>query len=248
MPAYNSASFIEEAIQSVKDQTYTNWELFVIDDASTDATVELIRRMSQKDQRVKLIRKSKNSGTGDARNKGIQAATGNFISFLDADDLWLPEKLEFQLNFMQKHDLSMCFSSYLLMDEQGIRTGKMVEALPVLTYEKLLRSNYVGNLTGIYNVSKTGKIFSPELRKRQDWALWLSILQKTGETKGILKPLAIYRIRRSGISGNKTGLLKYNFRIYNQFLNLGFFKSCSYMSQFLWEHFMVKKQQVKEVK
>lgn len=248
MPAYNSAFFIEDAIKSVKDQTYTNWELYVIDDASTDATVDLVRVLSEKDPRIHLLQNTTNSGTGEARNKGIRAALGNYISFLDSDDLWLPEKLEIQLNFMKEHDLSMCFSSYLLMNEDGRITGKMVEALPVLTFQKLLRSNYVGNLTGIYDVSKTGKIYSPELRKRQDWAVWLSILKKTGETKGILKPLAIYRIRRSGISGNKTGLLKYNFRIYNQFLNLGYIKSCSYMSRFLWEHFMVKKQQVKKIR
>ncbi len=248
MPAYNSASFIKDAIQSVQAQTHTNWELFVIDDASTDPTAEVVLKLSKNDRRIHLIRNSENAGTGNARNKGIKAATGSYISFLDADDFWLPEKLEIQLNFMKEHDLIMCFSSYLLMNENGKRTGKMVEALPILTYGKLLRSNYVGNLTGIYNASKIGKIYSPHLRKRQDWALWLSILKTTGETKGILKPLAVYRIRRSGISANKMGLLTYNFRIYKRFLNFGLIKSYSYMSRFLWEHFMVKRKQVKQVK
>ena len=164
---------------------------------------------------------------------------------MDADDLWIPEKLEIQVNFMLKNNLAMSFSSYQLMTETGQLLPEIVEALPELSFQKLLRSNYVGNLTGMYFAEKIGKIYSPILRKRQDWGLWLSVLEKTGSARGIQKPLAYYRLRKDSISNNKTALLKFNFQIYYRVLDYGFLKSCKYMSRFLWEHFMVKNKQVK---
>lgn len=245
MPAYNSAAFIEVAVNSVLDQEYRNWELFIIDDASKDNTVSLAENFRKADSRIHLLLNSTNLGTGATRNVGIKAARGRFIAFLDADDLWFPKKLKVQVPFMVENDLEMCFSSYRLMEEDGKILPKIVEALPELDYRKLLKSNYVGNLTGIYDVDKTGKIYSPLVRKRQDWALWLSILKKSGRTKGIVEPLAIYRLRKDSISNNKFALLRYNYRIYREFLGFGFFKSSQFMSRFLWEHFVVKKKQVK---
>lgn len=247
MPAYNSAAFLEAAIESVIEQEYHNWELFVIDDASTDHTVSIALDFRQKDPRIKLLQNASNEGTGAARNKGIKAAEGSFIAFLDADDLWLPGKLKTQVDFMLKNDLEMCFSSYLLMEEDGTLLPKFVEALPLLTYEKLLKSNYVGNLTGIYSVEKTGKVYAPLVRKRQDWALWLSILKRKGSTKSISEPLAVYRLRKNSISNNKIALLRYNFGIYSTFLNFGLLKSSRYMGRFLWEHFLVKNRQVRKL-
>ena len=243
MPAYNSAAYISEAIGSVLQQTYPHWELLVIDDASTDNTISLVEEQSKRDSRIKLTKNIDNQGPGFSRNAGIEVAKGDFIAFLDSDDLWLPVKLERQLNLMKENDLTMCFSSYLLMDEQGNRIPRMIEALPVLTYEKLLRSNYVGNLTAIYDVRKTGKIYAPELRKRQDWGLWLTILWKFGPAHGILEPLAIYRIREESLSRNKYSLVRHNYRIYRDFLNFGYLKSIFFMGRFLWEHFMVKSRQ-----
>lgn len=245
MPTYNSAEFIGAAIQSVQNQTYLNWELFVIDDASNDATIALVEDFVSLDSRIKFYQNPKNVGAGASRNTGIKAAKGSFIAFLDADDLWLPEKLLVQVNFMLRNNLAMSFSSYRLMSETGELLPKIVEALPELSYKKLLRSNYVGSLTGMYNADKIGKIYSPLLRKRQDWGLWLSVLEKSGSALGIQQPLAYYRLRKNSISNNKTALLKYNFQIYNRVLGYGFLKSCKYMSRFLWEHFMVKNKQVK---
>ncbi len=245
MPAYNSAGFISEAIGSVLQQTYPHWELIVIDDASTDTTVSIVDFLVEKDPRISLIKNNKNEGPGSSRNAGIQAAKGDFIAFLDSDDLWLPEKLEIQLQFMKENNLKMCFSSYLLMDEEGRMIPKMVEALPVLTYSKLLRSNYVGNLTAIYDARQTGKIYAQKMRKRQDWALWLTIIKKFGPTRGILKPLAVYRIRKESLSRNKSALIIHNFRIYRDFLNFGRLKSTLYMTRFLYEHFLVKSRQEK---
>ncbi len=247
MPSYNSSAYIEEAIKSVQKQSYKHWELWVIDDFSEDHTKERVENLMILDQRIKLLLNKENLGAGASRNKGIEAANGSYITFLDADDLWLPKKLQTQLDFMRMHDLAMTFSSYKLVNEYGKETGEKIQALPILTYKKLLKSNYVGNLTGIYNVDKLGKIYAPLLRKRQDWALWLSILKRVGETQAIDEVLAAYRIRKDSISQNKLALLKYNFLIYYRFLDQGLFKSLNSMTIFLWEHFFIKKKQVKQL-
>jgi glycosyltransferase involved in cell wall biosynthesis len=243
MPAYNSADFIAESIQSVLYQFHSNWELLIIDDASEDNTVEIIEKFASADPRIQLFQNKINQGTGISRNIGIKAAQGSFIAFLDADDLWLPEKLETQLDFMKSHDLEMTYSSYYLINESGQELQKKIQALPILSYKKLLKSNYVGNLTGIYKVEKLGKIYSPILRKRQDWALWLAILKRIESTKGIIEPLAKYRIRENSISNNKTALLKYNYLIYREFLKYSKLKSLVKMGVFLKEHFFIKKKQ-----
>ena len=243
MPAYNSADFITDSIQSVMQQTHQNWELLIIDDASLDNTVSIIKKFETLDSRIKLFQNNENKGTGISRNVGIKDAQGAYIAFLDSDDLWLPKKLEVQLAFMQAHDLVMTYSSYYLIDEYGKDLNKKVEALPTLSFQKLLKSNYVGHLTGIYRADKIGKIYSSVLRKRQDWALWLSILLKIKSTKGISQPLAKYRIREKSISNNKLGLLKYNYLIYSEFLKYSRIKSLIRMGVFLKEHFLVKHKQ-----
>ncbi|MGM1054680.1 MAG: glycosyltransferase family 2 protein [Bacteroidota bacterium] len=245
MPAFNAADYISEAIASVQNQTYKNWELFVIDDFSTDGTCSIVENIIKLEPRIQLLKNLENEGAGATRNKGITAAKGDFIAFLDADDLWLPEKLEVQIKFMKENQLAMSFSSYYLISEKGAYHSEGILALPKLTYKKLLKANYVGNLTGMYDVSKTGKIYSPLLRKRQDWALWLSVLKKVKIAKGIQQPLACYRIRKNGISTNKWGLIKYNYQVYRRFLNFGSLKSSGYMILFLWEQFFVKRKREK---
>ncbi|MDT0675356.1 glycosyltransferase family 2 protein [Autumnicola musiva] len=247
MPAYNAAEFITEAIASVQEQTYTKWELFVIDDNSKDFTLSQIENLARADCRIRIIKNKENRGAGYSRNRGIKAAEGDFISFLDADDLWKPDKLEKQLNFMINNNVSVCFSSYKRIYENG-QKKEIVEALPYLTFQKLLKANYIGNLTGVYNVSKIGKIYTPEIRKRQDWALWLEAVRRAGIAKGIQEPLALYRIRRNSISGNKLEMLAYNFNIYHKVLDFGLWKSLKSMVVFLREQFMIKNRQIKRIK
>jgi teichuronic acid biosynthesis glycosyltransferase TuaG len=246
-PFYNSEKFLDQTIQSVVNQTYSQWELLLVNDASIDNSKNIAEKYSAADSRIQLINLNKNSGAGVARNSGTQMAKGKYIAFLDADDVWLPHKLETQLEFMEKHQANLCFSSYLLMDEQGNQLGKMIEALSELSYQKLLKSNYIGNLTGIYNAEVLGKICSPEIRKRQDWALWLKILKSEKVAMGIKEPLAVYRLREDSISQNKSALIKYNFAVYNNVLGYNKPKSCLMMLVFLWEHFFVKSKQLKSV-
>jgi len=246
MPAFNAEQFIEAAVNSVLSQTYSHWELLIIDDASQDASFRIIETLAKEDFRIKFLQNKENRGTGIARNKGIRAAQGDFIAFLDADDLWKPQKLEIQLKLMQEQEVTVCFSSYEQIDEQGNSRNELIEALPVLTYKKLLKSNYLGNLTGIYNAGKLGKIYAPKIRKRQDWAVWLEALKRGGPAIGVAQPLAAYRVRTGSISRNKLNMLQYNFNIYHKVLKFNLLKSSWLMLIFLKEHFVVKSKQKKK--
>lgn len=246
-PVYNAALFLEQTIQSVLNQTYPHWELILVDDGSTDASFEIAEAFSKKDSRIKSFQLKENQGAGVSRNFGIREAIGTYIAFLDADDLWTPEKLQKQLDFMIKNNCNICYSSYQLMNENGSLQTKIVEALPQLTFKKLLKSNYIGNLTGIYNAALLGKIYAPLMRKRQDWALWLSALKIENKAMGIQEPLAFYRVRKNSISQHKMSLLKYNYAVYREALGFNTLKSLYMLAVFLWEHFFVKSKQVKEV-
>lgn len=241
---FNSEDFISETIESVINQSYTNWELLLIDDASHDSSVQIAEDFISRHSNIRLLKNKVNSGAAMSRNKGIAEAKGDFIAFLDADDLWLPEKLEKQLDFMNFANCDVCFSSYDQIDEAGNPLDRRINALPVLTYKKLLKSNYIGNLTGIYNSKILGKISSPNLRKRQDWLLWLAAIKKSGKpAKSLQEPLAFYRLRPESMSSNKFNLLKYNYAVYKKGLGFSTFKSMWSMLVFLIEHFFVKSKQ-----
>lgn len=243
MPAYNAEEFIAESIASVQAQNYENWELLIIDDHSTDNTAFISADWQKRDSRIKLIRLTTNQGAGFVRNIGIKAAEGEYISFLDADDIWKPHKLQAQVEFMIKNKISVSYSSYELMDEQGNSLNRMVLAIKELSFTKMLKANYIGNLTGMYHVKNLGKMYCPPIRKRQDWAMWLNAVRKAGIAKGIQEPLAIYRIRKHSISGNKWELLSYNYQVYREVLGFSAVKSGIFFIKFLWEQFLVKPKQ-----
>lgn len=243
MPAHNAGDFISKSISSVLDQNFQNWELLVIDDASGDNTIQIVEGFMAHDGRIKLHPLPTNQGAGFARNIGIKASKGDYISFLDADDLWLPQKLETQLQFMEENKVEVCFASYELIDEEGSSKKEKIEALENLPFKKLLKANYIGNLTGIYNARNLGKVYCPLIRKRQDWGLWLLAVKKAGAAKGIKEPLAQYRIRKQSISGNKWEMLGYNYKVYRKVLKFSTVKSSFYMMLFLLEHFLVKSRQ-----
>jgi len=242
---FNSEAFISDTINSVLNQTYLNWELLLIDDDSNDKTISIVNEFTAINPNIKLLKNEINLGAAISRNKGIMEATGDYIAFLDADDLWKPDKLEKQLAFMKAQKCDVCFSSYELINEKGELLNKKVKALNMLSYNKLLKSNYVGNLTGLYNVQALGKITSPNLRKRQDWVLWLETIKKSGKpAKGMQESLACYRVRDKSMSSNKFNLLKHNYLVYRKGLGFSTLKSGYYMLIFLREHFFVKSKQI----
>jgi teichuronic acid biosynthesis glycosyltransferase TuaG len=247
-PSYNSAKFILETIQSVQNQTYQNWEMIIVDDCSSDETVSIIDRIANNDGRIQLFKLSKNSGTGMARNTALDKATGKFIAFLDADDLWKPEKLDKQLDFMKANNLPFTFSFYECINEAGKPLNRRIEAPLDLSYTRLFFCNYVGNLTGIYDANYFGKIPVSSLRKRQDWMMWLTVLKKIQFAQPVPESLALYRIRENSISASKFDLIKHNFSVYRTHHRFNFIGATLCMIVFLFTQLIIKPQYSKTIK
>ena len=232
-PSYRSEKFISQTIESVLSQTYQNWEMIIVDDVSPDNSNKIIGEYCKKDSRIKLIKLEKNSGPAIARNRAIAEANGRYIAFLDADDLWKPEKLEKQLLFMEKNNLAFTYSSYDLIDEHGNYLGTFITKKNI-SYSSMLKTSSVGCLTAIYDTKKLGKVYMPEILKQEDYGLWLRILKKIDSTKGILEPLAIYRIRKNSVSSNKIKTAQYQWKIYREIEKLSFFKSVYYFIHYAY--------------
>ena len=247
-PLYNAESFIAETIQSILDQTYTNWEQIIVDDASSDRSLEVAESFAAKDGRIRIESLNENRGAAFCRNRATELANGDFIAFLDSDDLWHPEKLERQLAFMKANDCDVCYTSYLHIDEHGESLGKRIVAMPELSYEKQHRNNYIGNLTGLYSVVALGKVPSPSIRKRQDWAVWLEAIKRSGKpAKGLQEDLAFYRVRESSISSDKKKLVKYNYRFYKEHLGYSSLKSAWHLLMFFVEYFFVRPKYIQKL-
>ncbi len=220
MPAYNSGRFIEQSIRSVLSQTYTDWELLVVDDCSTDDTTSIVA--SFKDKRIHYQRNEYNMGAALSRNKAIQAAKGKYIAFLDADDKWLPTKLEKQVGFMQKNNIPMSYTAYYI--QHPTHTDFCIHQCPTTqNYYQLTKWNRIGCLTVMYDREQIGTIQIPHIDKRNDYALWLTILRKGYTAHGIQEPLAIYRSHNGVSKGNKLAFLKYHYQMFHHILG---YNSC----------------------
>lgn len=240
MPTYNASRFLAESITCVLNQTYGNIELLITDDHSTEKhTQELLDQFSQRDKRVKVMRLDINRGAGYARNESIKRAQGRYIAFCDSDDRWMPQKIEKQIAFMEKHNCALCYGSYILCNDEDKEKG-IVIAPSEMTLNRLMHDNKIGCLTAIYDVKRTGKkYYMPELRKRQDWGLFLTILKDIDKAYGMKEPLAYYRIRPKSVSSRKLELVKYNIKVYEQVLGYSKVKSNLYFAfVFLPTHFM----------
>ena len=215
-PTYNSAKFIEATIQSIKKQTYSHWELILIDDGSADNTIELIKKIAKEDTRIIYQQLKQNSGPAIARNTGIKRAKGDYLTFIDADDIWFPEFIETSINTIKTHNCPFVFASYKRLDEdlQPLYPDFIVPQK--VTYTDILKSNSISCLTAFIHIKKLGKKYMPEIRKRQDMGLWLKYLKEIKFAYGIQKPLAIYRIRKNSLSRNKWALLKYQWDFYRK--------------------------------
>ncbi|MDX7704046.1 glycosyltransferase family 2 protein [Aeromonas caviae] len=228
MPTYNSASTISEAINSVILQRYTNWELIVTDDCSTDDTKDILINYVKNDSRIKFLCNQVNSGAGFSRNRSIDAAKGKYIAFLDADDLWLENKLSNQISFMEKNGYLFSFSSYQKFSKDG--DGGVVVAPSSVTYQQLLYGNVIGCLTAVYNAEVLGKKKMPLIRKRQDMGLWLTLLKECDAAYSLPDVLAKYRTD-TGMTQNKINTAKYQWEFYRTVVQLNLFKSSWY---FCW--------------
>jgi len=227
MPAYNAAAYLQAAVESVLKQTYPQWELIVINDASTDGTSALAMGLAAQDQRIRVFQQAENTGVASARNRGLDNAAGKYIAFLDSDDLWEPEKLATQIQLMEDKNLLICYSSYHRIDGKGRLKG-IVSVPPQVSYKDMLKSNFIGNLTGIYNAEVLGKQYFSELR-HEDYIAWLELMKKAGLAHAAAGNLASYRVSSGSLSANKLRTVKWQWRIYRRSQALNRFKSAWYM-------------------
>lgn len=223
MPTYNCAKFIGKTIESVIAQTYENWELIIVDDCSKDNTEEVV--LKYKDNRIKYQRLENNSGAAVARTEAMKKASGSYMAFLDSDDLWKKDKLEKQLEFMSKNNYNFTCTEYEQIDEEGNKLNKVIKVKKRADYNRILLDCPVGNSTVMYNVEKLGKFEVPNIRKRNDDALWLQILKKEKYIYGMPDILMEYRIRSNSISSNKLSLVKYHWQLYREIEHLSVFRS-----------------------
>lgn len=214
---YNSEKYIARAIESVQSQTYQNWEMIITDDGSIDSGPAILESYAAKDSKIHIYQLKKNEGPGVSRNNSILNARGQYIAFLDSDDIWAPDKLEKQLQLMKEKKCGVVYSSYLICDEEDHVTG-IVRCRSKIPYWRIVCDNAIGFLTMMFDRKITGDALLPEIRKRQDWGLNIILLKRCGVAYGLSEPLAKYRIRKGSVSRDKFSLIKYNLTIYRQIL------------------------------
>ncbi|MBD0778090.1 glycosyltransferase family 2 protein [Maribacter sp. ANRC-HE7] len=231
-PVHNSAQFIEATIETVLKQTYSHWEMILIDDCSEDGSVAIIEKLAKKDRRFKLIKNLEKSGAGIARNKGISVAKGTFITFLDSDDLWFPNFLATSLNTCLVNNYEFVFSSYERRDE-GLNSLISDFIVPQkVTYKDVLKSCPILCSSTFIDIRRIGKHYMPDLKKRQDWCFFLSVLKEVEYAYGIIEPMVIYRMRKDSISRNKLKLIPYVWKVYRDVEKLSFVRS--FYLLYLW--------------
>lgn len=216
-PVYNGSETIKKTTESVLNQTYKNFEMIIVDDASDDDTDKIVKKYEKKDNRIKLVTLSKKGGASVARNIAISEAKGKYIAFLDGDDLWKKDKLEKQIKFMEENNIYFSYTDYSYIDKDDMNMGIYRKCPKKMSYFKMLLGDSVGCLTVIYNREKTGKIEIPKLKKRNDYALWCIILKKVKVGYKYNEILSLYRKNNDSLSsGRKYKLLKYHYQLHRK--------------------------------
>ena len=223
MPSYNTAQYIGESIKSVISQTYSNWELIIVDDCSTDNTDEVVGGFQ--DNRIKYIKNEKNSGAAVSRNRALREVKGEWIAFLDSDDLWFPQKLEKQLGFMKENGCYFSCTRRATIGEDGKELGTYVTSPKHVTKRGMLIYCWPGCSSVMYHVPTVGLIQIADLKKNNDYAMWLKVIKKT-DFYYLDDCLELYRVRKQSISHDKfSKLLKSHYLLFHQGENMGILKS-----------------------
>lgn len=227
-PSYNSEKYILNTIKSVQLQTYDDWELIIVDDCSEDSTCSIVENISMSDKRIRLLRQEQNGGAGKARTRGMEEATGRYIAYLDADDVWLAEKLEKQVAYMKKTNAAFSCTSYEVIDDSGKRLNKIVHMLPNVDYVGFLTNNLLQTVGIMVDTEVVDKkyLVMPDIRRRQDAATWLQILKAGFECYGLDEVLAQYRRTENSLSSNKIKAIKGMWHLYRDIEHLSLPFSC----------------------
>jgi len=213
MPSYNTADYISDSIKSIQEQTYPNWELIIVDDCSTDNSMEVIRSFNE--PRIKLLKNEKNSGAAVSRNYALREAKGKWIAFLDSDDTWVPEKLEKQIKFMKEHGYAFTFTDYRIC-LNGTWMPYVNTGPNVVTKKRMYDYCYFSTITVMYEREKIGLIQITNLRKNNDYAMWLQAIEKSNAYR--LPECLSYYIKHEGSvsSGSKTKLIKWHYKLFRE--------------------------------
>lgn len=224
MPAYNCAEWIGKSIESIIEQTYENWELIVVDDCSTDDTFSVIKEYSQSDHRIKWHKLKHNSGAAIARNTAVDLAKGVYLAFLDSDDLWIPEKLQKQIHFMSDNNYDFTCTDYGKIDEHDDIKNIVIRCEKEYDYDMVLK-RCPGNSTIIYNCESLGKFHAINIKRRNDFVMWLAVIKKAKSAYGLQERLGYHRVRSGSISYKKSDLMKYQWKVYREIEHLSIVKS-----------------------
>lgn len=239
MPVHNGEVTIGESIESVRAQTYPIWELIIVDDDSTDNTRNIIEQYIE-DVRIRYYRQDKNSGVAAARNKGISLAGGRYIAFLDSDDLWLPEKLQRQISFMEEHSYGFTYTEYRQFTDNPQEAGKIVKVQDCVDYRELLKGNDIGCLTVVLDRMFFSDINMPQER-HEDYITWLNLLRDGKKAYGLHSDLARYRKSEKSLTGNKWTSLQWTWNVYRKSQHLPRYEAlknmCHYIIKGLKKHY-----------
>lgn len=236
MPLFNGELHVKESINSVLNQEYINWELIIIDDCSTDRSREVVKEYTRNCSKIKLLQTNINQGPAYARNMGIQEAKGDYISFLDSDDVWFPNKLKAQIDFIKKTNAELIFSNYEKISHAGKKANRVIYLPNKVTYKDILKSNFVPCLTALYNVKKLGKHFQNTdkfLISYEDYLMWVSILKNGIIAYNTNQTLAYYRLSEKSISRNKFKMLTIRWHLYRNIEKLSIYQSIYFMINYL---------------
>ena len=215
MPSYNTAKYIAETVQSVLAQTYQDWELIIVDDCSTDDTDEVVKPFLS-DSRIRYLKNEKNSGAAVSRNRALREAKGKWIAFLDSDDLWMPEKLEKQIAFMEENGYHFSYTDYMEIDEASKPNGKSVTGPKKITKAGMFNYCWPGCLTVMYDAETVGLIQIADIKKNNDYAMWLKVCKKA-DCYLLDEPLAKYRKRAGSISNHGYMMLvKWHYKLFRE--------------------------------
>ncbi|MBE5874396.1 MAG: glycosyltransferase family 2 protein [Lachnospiraceae bacterium] len=228
VPVYNVEKFIEDTIECVRAQTYQSWELLLVEDVSKDSTRKVIETYlhDKPDGRIRLICQPENKGAAHARNRGLKEATGRFIAYLDADDLWEPEKLEKQIAFMEEKEAAFSFTGYEFADEEGRGLGKIVQVPEVLSYKEALKNTTIFTTTVMFDTDRIDKnMLEMPIIKSEDTALWWKVLRNGFTAYGLNENLVKYRRAGKSLSSNKLEAVRRIWNLYRKAEGMNVFSS-----------------------
>lgn len=241
MPYFKKDAFIDETIGSILNQSYKNIEILIIDDELNDQSSKILKNLSDRDERIKILFNEKNLGVGLSRNKGIKIATGEYIAFCDCDDLWSEFKLENQLNFMKKFDIDFCYTAYQIIDKKGKIIGSR-SAKDNISFDDLLSSCDIGLSTVMLKkkIFDNKNFFFPNIKTKEDYVVWLKLSQSGVKMRGIKKNYSYWRKLDNSLSSSSIQKIFDGYKVYNKYLNYNFIKSLFYLFR-LSINFLIKR-------